>query len=158
MKEAKLVIYTDGGSRGNPGHGACAAAIFDSRGKLLAEEGRYLGRCTNNFAEYNGLCVALSAARRLGARSLEIFSDSELLVKQFSGEYKIKDPVLRGLMAEIKKAAACFGKLTLSHVARSKNIHADRLVNEILDNAIHAGAAPDKPAGRGKEIHQPELF
>ena len=145
MKESKLVIYIDGGSRGNPGHGACAAAMFDSRGKLLAEEGKYLGRCTNNFAEYNGLYLALSAARRLGAYSLEIFSDSELLVKQFSGEYKIKDPVLRGLMAEIKKAAAHFVKLTLSHVPRSKNTHADELVNKILD-------------GNAKKIHQPELF
>lgn len=159
MKEHKLVIYTDGGSRGNPGHGACAAAMFDSRGKLLAEEGKYLGRCTNNFAEYNGLYLALSSARRLGARSLEIFSDSELLVKQFSGEYKIKDPVLRGLMAEIKKAAAPFGKLTLSHVPRSKNTHADKLVNKILDNTVRAGATSDKPAARENAApRQPELW
>jgi ribonuclease HI len=176
MKESKLIIYIDGGSRGNPGHGACAAAILDSRGKLLSEEGKYLGRCTNNFAEYNGLYLALSAARRLGAHSLEIFSDSELLVKQFSGEYKIKDPVLRGLMAEIKKAVAPFKKIALSHVPRSKNTHADKLVNKILDDAIHSGAVPDKPRimddsfkessiVRGKPVvkensapHQPELF
>jgi ribonuclease HI len=160
MKESKLIIYIDGGSRGNPGHGACAAAIFDAKGRLLAEEGKYLGRCTNNFAEYNGLYLALSAARRLGAHSLEIFSDSELLVKQFSGEYKIKDAVLRGLMTEIKKAAVHFGKLTLSHVPRSKNTHADKLVNKILDNSAGAGAALDRSVAmeNAKKIHQPELF
>ncbi|MCX5784812.1 MAG: ribonuclease HI family protein [Elusimicrobia bacterium] len=160
MKEPKLIIYIDGGSRGNPGHGACAAAIFGAGGRLLAEEGKYLGRCTNNFAEYNGLYLALYAARRLGAHSLEIFSDSELLVKQFACEYKIKDAVLRGLMEEIKKAASHFGKLTLSHVPRSKNIHADTLVNEILDNTARAGVALNKSVAmeNAKKIRQPELF
>jgi len=124
----------------------------------LAEEGKYLGRCTNNFAEYNGLRLALLCARPLGAHSLEIFSDSELLVKQFSGEYKIKDPVLSGLMAEIKKSAAFFGKITLSHVPRSKNTHADMLVNKILDDPCQA--EPDQPAAAEmqQEGNQPELF
>ena len=160
MKATRFVIYIDGGSRGNPGPGACAAAVFDSAGGLLAEEGRYLGRCTNNFAEYNGFSLALSAARRLGARELKVFSDSELLVKQYQGEYKIKDPVLRGLMAEIKKAAAGFSKITLSHIPRGRNSHADGLVNKILDNSAGLGAELDRSLARenGKKLHQPELW
>jgi len=133
MKNKKLKIFIDGGSRGNPGHGACAAVVFDEKGGLILEEGKCLGHCTNNFAEYNGLVLALAAARRLGASELKVFSDSELLVRQFSGEYKIKDPTLKVLMGEIKKESAAFKSVTLSHVRREANSHADRLVNVILD-------------------------
>jgi ribonuclease HI len=159
-KAGRLKAFTDGGSRGNPGDGACAAAIFDEKGCLVREEGRYLGRCTNNFAEYNGLILALSAARELGAEALDVFSDSELLVKQFNGEYKIKDPALRVLMDEIKKESRAFRSLTVTHVRREANAHADRLVNEILD--APAAERPD-PAGvsapeRRPKPGQPELF
>ena len=158
-KEKKLKIFIDGGSRGNPGHGACAAVFFDSTEAILREEGKYLGRCTNNFAEYSGLRLALGAAGRLGAEELEIFSDSELLVKQFSGEYRIKDAALAGMMAEIRKAAAGFKKISLSHVKRAKNKEADRLVNQILDNAKHVAPAVDKTLAKENAIpRQPELF
>jgi ribonuclease HI len=158
-KEKKLRIFIDGGSRGNPGHGACAAVFLDASGAILREEGKYLGRCTNNFAEYNGLRLALGAASRLGAEELEIFSDSELLVKQFSGEYRIKDEILAGLMVEILKAAAGFKKLSVSHVKREKNKEADRLVNQILDNAKHANPAVDKGlAEENASPKQPKLF
>jgi ribonuclease HI len=159
VKKAK--IFIDGGSRGNPGHGACAAVIFNEKGELVHEEGRYLGRCTNNFAEYNGLILALATARRLGALEAAVFSDSELLVKQFSGEYRIKDPVLRGLMAEVRKEAAALTSVTVSHVRREANVHADRLVNVILDNA---GTMKDPSLARSiaKEnslkLSQPKLF
>jgi ribonuclease HI len=160
MKVKKFRVFTDGGSRGNPGPGACAAAIFDEKGSLVREEGRYLGHCTNNFAEYNGLILALSLAGDLGVAALEVFSDSELLVKQFNGEYKIKDPALRGLMDEIKKGSRAFKSLTISHVRREANAHADRLVNEILD--ARAAGCP-APAGitaveRKRKLDQPELF
>lgn len=143
-KEKKLRIFVDGGSRGNPGHGACAAVFFGADGAVLCEEGRYLGRCTNNFAEYNGLRLALAAAGRLGAEELEIFSDSELLVRQYSGEYRVKDAALAELMAGVRKAASGFRKVTLAHVPREKNREADRLVNRILDDARNAPPALDR--------------
>ncbi len=143
-KEKKLRIFIDGGSRGNPGHGACAAVFFGTDGDILREEGKYLGRCTNNFAEYNGLRLALAAAGRLGAEELEIFSDSELLVRQFSGEYKIKDAALAAIMAEVRKTAAGFKKIYISHVPRGKNKDADKLVNRILDDARRIAPALGK--------------
>jgi len=160
-KNKTFRIFIDGGSRGNPGHGACAAVVFDEKGGLVREEGKYLGHCTNNFAEYNGLVLALAAARSLGALELKVFSDSELLVRQFNGEYKIKDPTLKGLMAEIKKGSAVFKSVTLSHVRREANSHADRLVNVILDNA-GTKTAPALARSVAKEnaqkLHQPKLF
>ena len=161
MKNKKLKIFIDGGSRGNPGHGACAAAIFDEKGIIVGEEAKYLGRCTNNFAEYTGLILALSTARHLGASELAVFSDSELLVRQFNGEYKIKDPTLKILMGEIKKEASAFKSVTVSHVPRERNTHADRLVNGILDNA-RTMDNPGQPGTAAKEcerkLHQPKLF
>lgn len=159
-KAGRLKIFTDGGSRGNPGPGACAAAFFDEKGSLVREAGRYLGHCTNNFAEYNGFILALTISRELGVAALEVFSDSELMVKQFNGEYKIKDPALRTMMDEIKKAACVFKSLTVSHVRREANSHADRLVNAILD--AQAAGRP-VPAGltvgeHKRDIHQPKLF
>lgn len=161
MKNRKLKIFIDGGSRGNPGHGACAAAIFDEKGVLVGEEGKYLGHCTNNFAEYTGLILALSTARQLGASELAVFSDSELLVRQFNGQYKVKDPTLRILMGEIKKETSVFKSVTVSHVPRERNAHADRLVNGILDKARTMNK-PGLPGTTGKEgerkFHQPKLF
>ena len=161
MKGKKLKIFIDGGSRGNPGHGACAAAIFDEKGVLVGEEGKYLGHCTNNFAEYTGLILALSAARHLGALEAAVFSDSELLVKQFNGEYRIKDPTLQILMGEIRKEASAFKSVTVSHVPRERNAHADRLVNAILDNArtMNTPGLAGAMAKKGEQkLHQPKLF
>jgi ribonuclease HI len=105
--------------------------------------------------------LAFAAARRLGASELKIFSDSELLVRQFNGEYKIKDPALKILMGEIKKESAVFKSVSLSHVRREANSHADRLVNVILDNA-GTKAAPAMARSVAKEnaqkLHQPGLF
>jgi ribonuclease HI len=158
-KEKKLKIFIDGGARGNPGHGACAAVFYDSAGAVLREEGKYLGRCTNNFAEYNGLRLALAAASRIGAEELEIFSDSELLVRQYSGQYRIKDETLASIMSGIRAAAAGFKRISLSHVPRAKNREADRLVNQILDNARHAAPALDKSLAEENAItKQPRLF
>lgn len=161
MKDRKVIIFIDGGSRGNPGRGACAAVVLDEKGGLIGEEGKYLGRCTNNFAEYTGLLLALSAASRLGASELAVFSDSELLVRQFSGKYRIKDPTLRGLMDEIKKGAAAFRRVSVSHVPRARNAHADRLVNAILDNAWKPETSGPARSGAEESVerfHQPKLF
>lgn len=158
-KEKKLRIFIDGGSRGNPGHGACAAVFLGADGKVLREEGKYLGRCTNNSAEYGGLRLALAAAARLGAEELEIFSDSELLVRQYSGQYRVRDAALADLMAGVRKAAASFKKVTLSHVPREKNREADRLVNRILDDARNAPPALDRSlAAENAAAAGPQLF
>ena len=158
-KEKKLRIFIDGGARGNPGHGACAAVFLDPSGAILCEEGKYLGRCTNNFAEYSGLRLALAAAGRLGAEELEIFSDSELLVRQFSGQYRIKDETLAGVMAEVRKAALAFKKVSVSHVKRENNKEADRLVNQLLDNTKRATPAVDKTLAEENAVpRQPKLF
>lgn len=157
-KEKKLRVYIDGGSRGNPGQGACAAVFLGHSGAILCEEGKYLGRCTNNFAEYHGLLLALAASARMGAEELEIFSDSELLVRQFSGQYRVKDATLAGIMVEIRACAAVFKKVSLSHVPRAQNTDADRLVNQILDNARHAPPSLDESLSEEKSSRQPELF
>jgi len=157
-KEKRLRIFIDGGSRGNPGHGACAAVFFGADGAILREEGKYLGRCTNNFAEYSGLRLALAAAGRLGAEELEIFSDSELLVRQYGGEYRVKDETLAALLAEIRSAAAGFKKIMVSHVPREKNKDADRLVNRILDDARRVAPALDKALAKENAASQQELI
>ncbi|OGR45389.1 MAG: hypothetical protein A2X35_03875 [Elusimicrobia bacterium GWA2_61_42] len=159
-KEKKLRIFIDGGSRGNPGHGACGAVFYGASGAVLSEEGKYLGRCTNNFAEYSGLRLALASAARIGAEELEIFSDSELLVKQYNGEYRVKDAALASMMEVIRTAAAGFKAVSLAHVPRAKNKEADRLVNRILDNARHAAPALDKTLAEenAPASKQAELF
>jgi len=155
----KFKVYIDGGSRGNPGHGACAVAIFDEKGKLLQEEGKYLGKCTNNFAEYSGLHLALFSARHLGAVTLHIFSDSELLVKQFSGEYKIKNEVLANLMQEIQKEVSRYKEIVLQHIPREKNTYADKLVNKILNNTnLTQSLGKSVSKENTKKLSQSDLF
>lgn len=143
-KGKKLRIFIDGAARGNPGQGACAAVFFDAAGTILCEEGKYLGRCTDKFAEYNGLRLALAAAARLGGQELEIFSDSGLLVKQFSGACGIKGSGLAALMPGISEPCERFRKISFSQVPGGKNREAQRLVSRILDNAGHASPALDE--------------
>ena len=143
-KEKKLRIFIDGGSRGNPGHGACAAVLIDEAGEIVFEEGKFLGRCSNDFAEYSGLRLALAAAARMGGQELEIFTDSDPLVRRFAGAYRGKDAGLAALMAEVREALEPFRKISLSRVPREKNKEADRLVSQLLDNARHAPPALDK--------------
>ncbi|MCX7905153.1 MAG: ribonuclease HI family protein [Elusimicrobiales bacterium] len=129
----KLTIYIDGTSKGNPGEGACGAIFMNDKNEIIAEEGRVLGTCTNNFAEYSSLHLALSVAKRYNAKKLEIYSDSQLLVKQFNGEYEIKDPKLKELLNIIKKEAAEFDEVKLNYIPRSKNKVADKFVNKLLE-------------------------
>ena len=143
-KEKKLKIFIDGGSRGDPGNGACAAVFFGADGVVLREEVKYLGRCSSDFAECNGLRLALAAAVRMGAEELELFSPSEPLVRQFAGGCVIKDAALTALMAEVLKAAAGFRKISVSHLPREKNKGADRLVNRVLDDAVRVAPALGK--------------
>lgn len=131
----KASLYTDGGSRGNPGPSAFAYVIEAEDGTVLAAHGETIGVATNNVAEYSGLVAGLKAALELQVSELDVVSDSELLVKQMRGEYKVKNAALRELSLEAGRVARQLGKVEYRHVLRAHNELADRLVNEALDAA-----------------------
>ncbi len=132
----ELFINVDGGSRGNPGPGASGWIIKDKSGKVLVKEGLFFKECTNNQAEFTALKMALKAASEYGKCSLNIKADSQLMVRQYLGEYKIKNPDLQVLMGEIKKLAANFKQITINHVPREQNKEADAICNLIMDRAL----------------------
>lgn len=127
------IAHIDGGARGNPGPAAYGVVIRTPDGKTLAQLAQYLGLQTNNFAEYSGLIAALEYAQKENLAGLKIFSDSELLVKQMRGEYKVNHPVLKTLCARGKELARGLKYFSIQHVLRSSNRDADRLVNQVLD-------------------------
>lgn len=130
----KLVVNVDGGARGNPGPAAVGAVIQSAGGEVLEERGERIGRATNNVAEYRALLLGIKRAAELGASELELLGDSELIVRQVKGEYKVKDAALRELHAEVKRALRPFdGEWSIRHVRREQNAEADRLVNAALD-------------------------
>ncbi|NLX60622.1 MAG: ribonuclease HI family protein [Phycisphaerae bacterium] len=146
-KTPKILIYTDGGSRGNPGPAACAAVVQSADdNQTLIEEGKFLGRATNNVAEYEGVLLGMDLARRLGVRQIEIRSDSELLVRQLMGQYRVKNPGLKPLYDRVREGLGDFDAVEVCHVRREQNVEADRLVNETLDAQRKGGSAP--PSGR----------
>lgn len=132
----ELFINVDGGSRGNPGPGASGWIIKDKNGNILVKEGLFFKECTNNQAEFTALKMALKAASDYGKCSLTIKADSQLMVRQYLGEYKIKNPELQILMNEIKKLAANFKQITITHVPREQNKEADEICNIIMDRAL----------------------
>lgn len=132
----ELIINIDGGSRGNPGPGASGCIIKDKKGTVLKREGVFWQECTNNQAEFNALKIALDNAKNLGGTVLNIRADSQLLVKQYLGEYKIKNPQLQILMAEIKRLASSFKKINIVHVPREQNKEADLICNQTMDKAL----------------------
>ena len=133
MKYQKLIIYSDGGARGNPGPAGVGAVIYDENKKLVQEAGEYIGKKTNNQAEYQALILGLVKAKSLGAKELECYLDSELVVKQMQGEYRVKDVKLKPLYAEAENLAKNFTQISYAHVRRENNEEADRLVNEAID-------------------------
>lgn len=133
-----LRIFTDGASRGNPGEAGIGVLIEDSSGNRLKEIRRYLGKATNNQAEYTALLIGLQASREMGAEDISVFADSELLVKQMKGEYKVKHPLLLPLYTEAKALTSGLKKFRITHVPRAKNAHADALANEAIDKKITA--------------------
>jgi ribonuclease HI len=129
----KLVLYADGGSRGNPGPAGAGAVLFDDKGETVEELSRFLGSATNNVAEYEGLIMGLEAALKRGASSLEVKLDSELLVKQINGQYRVKSPHLKPLFQKAKALLDRFDQVRVSHVRREFNKDADRLANQAMD-------------------------
>ena len=137
----------DGGSRGNPGPAAYGVVIRDPRGEIVARLKKYIGRATNNVAEYYGLIAALDYAQSNSVRALHIESDSELLVKQMRGQYKVKSADLQPLFERAKKMAQSFASFRINHVYREQNREADALANEAMDEV---SGAPRGETGKGK--------
>lgn len=131
-----LRAWVDGGSRGNPGPAGYGAHIEDDDGNLVRDLNGFLGVTTNNVAEYRGLLAALQAARDLGARSLLVHADSELVVKQMNGQYKVKHEKLKPLFLEARSLAAQLPRFAIRHVRREQNRDADRLANEAMDRGV----------------------
>jgi len=131
----KARLFTDGGARGNPGPAAYGFVLETDDGTVLAAEGRAIGVATNNVAEYSGLVAGLRKAVELHVPELEVVSDSELMVKQMRGEYRVKNEALRGLFLEAGAVARKLRSVEYRHVKRAHNELADRLVNEALDAA-----------------------
>jgi ribonuclease HI len=129
----KARLSTDGGARGNPGPAAYGYVIETEDGHVLAAHGEAIGRATNNVAEYNGLVAGMAKAAELGVTDLEVVSDSELLVKQMQGEYRVKNEALRALWEDASDLERRFAKVRYTAVRRAHNELADRLVNEALD-------------------------
>ena len=130
----KAIIYTDGGSRGNPGPGALGAVIADESGKILKEYSHYLGEVTNNQAEYEAVIFALQKAKQLRIKEVELRVDSELIGKQLLGKYKIKDPNLQPLFIKAWNLRLDYEKVNIKIIPREENKKADKLVNRELDS------------------------
>ena len=135
MKHEKLTIFTDGGARGNPGPAGIGAVILGERGKAVAKISKYIGETTNNQAEYKALIAALTKAKEIGARELEVFLDSELVVKQLNRQYRVKDKDLAPLFVSVYNLSLGFKRIAFKHIRREKNKLADKLVNLALDRA-----------------------
>jgi ribonuclease HI len=129
----KARLFTDGGARGNPGPAAYGYVLEAEDGTVLASQGEYIGSATNNVAEYSGLVAGLRKALELQVPEVEVVSDSELMVKQMRGEYRVKNEALRELFTEADRLARKVGNVEYRHVKRAHNEEADRLVNAALD-------------------------
>ncbi|HUU08837.1 MAG TPA: ribonuclease HI family protein [Dehalococcoidales bacterium] len=136
MHTEKVIIFTDGASRGNPGPAAIGAVIQDEAGKPIASLSQRIGTTTNNEAEYRAIIAGLQKAVSLGAREVELKSDSELVVRQINGSYRVKAPALKPLYQQVKKLQGFVERLTITHISRRQNTKADRLANKALGPAV----------------------
>jgi len=134
-----LIIKTDGGARGNPGPAGAGVIISQNNGQELFAGGFFLGNATNNVAEYMGIVHALELASQLGGTKLEIFCDSELVVKQINGQYRVKNANLRKYYQQVIKLIKKFSGFTISHIYRQDNKDADAMVNQALDAEADIG-------------------
>ncbi len=136
-KYEHIRIYSDGGSRGNPGPAASGAVLKSMNGSIegetIATASKYLGHDTNNQAEYTAIIIGLEKAKALGAMAVELYMDSELAVKQLKGEYRVKNPEIAKRFLEVKNLLTQFDHVKIKHVRRELNKEADAIVNEVLD-------------------------
>jgi ribonuclease HI len=141
-----VVVNTDGGARGNPGPAAIGVVIASPSGDVLAELAEPLGVATNNVAEYTAVLRALQYAATLGVRSVDLRSDSLLLIEQLNGRFKVKNPTLQVLHQKVRDAAKNFETVRFTHVRRERNVAADALVNEALDAWLAEHGTPPPPS------------
>ena len=132
MMSGKATIYIDGASRNNPGPSSIGVVIQQGE-HIVSQFGKYIGETTNNVAEYTACIEALKKAKKLGIVSVELFSDSQLLVRQINGEYRVRDPHLQKLMGDLQHEKNTFTQFRIHHIPREKNTQADALANQALD-------------------------
>lgn len=139
MAEPFFHLYTDGACRGNPGLGGVGIVLMDHRGNIVATAKKYLGSCTNNVAEYRALIMGVEEALKRRCRKLHIFLDSELLVNQVKGTYRVRNQDLKILMGELRRLLSFLDGYRIEHIGRSSNALADSLANEAIDEAFKQG-------------------
>jgi len=139
VKSGRLILFTDGASRGNPGEAGAGIVLVDEHDQELYASGTYLGQCTNNVAEYQALLLGLNEARKHGGEKISIFLDSELIVRQILGQYQVKDAKLKPLFQKVKNALSGFESYTVKHVPRAQNKRADQLANQGIDEHLRKG-------------------
>lgn len=132
----RLRVYSDGAARGNPGLAGAGAVLVQPSGQVVDRIGKFLGVQTNNFAEYTGLLIGLRRARELGVKEVEVFADSELMIRQLGGRYQVKSPSLRPLYEEALKLMNDFTRVKLVHVPRAMNAAADEMSNRAIDERL----------------------
>lgn len=132
----KLLVYSDGAARGNPGPAGAGAVLTRVDGTVVSKAGKFLGEATNNVAEYSALLLGLEVARRVGADEVEVVADSELLVRQLNGQYKVKSAGLKPLFAQARQLLAGFDQWTARHVPREQNKLADEMSNRAIDEKL----------------------
>lgn len=145
-------VNSDGGARGNPGPGGAGIVLRDPTGTVVAAGGAFLGTVTNNVAEYEALLWGLRAARALGAERLRVRADSELVVKQLRGEYRVKNKGLQPLFCEAQELRRGFAEVVFEHVLRANNAEADAMANEAMDAGRAVGDAPEPPTPRDDRL------
>ncbi len=136
-----VIIHSDGASKGNPGDAGIGVVITDADGEVLKELSEYIGETTNNVAEYTALIRGLEEARKLGVQSVRVSTDSELLARQLTGEYKVKSPLLKPLYQRLMQILSGFETASVSHVLRHLNTRADKLANEAVSRYRKARSA-----------------
>lgn len=129
-------VYSDGAARGNPGLSGAGAVLVDPSGQVVDKLGKFLGRHTNNYAEYMGLLIGLRRARALGVREVEVYADSELMIRQLGGRYQVKSPSLKPLYDEAVRLLNDFSRVKLVHVPREMNKVADEMSNRAIDERL----------------------
>lgn len=132
----RVRVYSDGAARGNPGPSGAGAVLVEPSGQVIDRIGKYLGVQTNNYAEYMGLLLGLKRARELGVHEVEVFADSELMIRQLGGRYQVKSPTLRPLYEEALKLLNDFSRVKLVHVPREMNTAADEMSNRAIDERL----------------------
>jgi ribonuclease HI len=132
----RIRVYSDGAARGNPGLAGAGAVLVEPNGRVVERLGKFLGVQTNNYAEYMGLLLGLKRAKDLGVQEVEVFADSELMIRQLNGTYQVKSPSLRPLYEEVLELLNQFGRFKLVHVPREMNAMADEMSNRAIDERM----------------------